>query len=117
MKSTENVLMEIEEVRIGQINKGFSHDHDDMLSDCSLELLARRILDQDDCEDKFNWTFGRAMHIATKHSRRSRLIIAAAMLVAEIERIDREESTIALSLTPTHPDELPDYQPGDELPK
>lgn len=110
-----SVLNEISIERQSQIEKGFTPKHDDQHISGELAESAAYLA----VPGKFvasDTVLQCATHAMSKHCRRKCLIIAAAMLVAEIERMDREQATIDLSLTPEHPEEPADYQPGDELP-
>lgn len=96
-----NVLLEIVGERQRQIVKGFTHKSDDYRADGALPLCAAMIADPSgDLQERSatsqirswseeGWEAERAEHVCGKHTRRRQLIIAAAMLVAEIERIDR----------------------------
>ena len=91
MKATH----EIDAERWRQIQKGFTPDHDDTLTDGSIALCAKMILDRCPLGDLQEWGLDRALHVTKKHTVRQRLIIAAALIVAEIERIDRTQATPA----------------------
>lgn len=92
---------EIDAERYRQIQKGFTPHHDDTLTDGSLVLCAQQILERCSVSDDQGWTTDRAKHIEQKHPVRQRLIIAAAMLVAEVERMDR-----ASTPTPRDPEKV-----------
>ena len=87
------VLGEIRAERHRQIAKGYDADHDDSNESGCLAVLAAGVClgpdsdltaDNDLMEDQI-------VHIVQKHPRRQQLIIAAALVVAEIERLDRKQ--------------------------
>lgn len=121
MPGVTSVLGQVAAERERQREKGFDDKHDDRLIDGSLARCARSILDQFDFNDVGGWPIGRAVHITQKYDERQRLIIAQALLAAEVERRDRLDANMqiaeALSMTPDDPNAgQPDPQPGDELP-
>ena len=83
--------------RIRQIAK-YPAEHDDGHDDGSIALAASCIADPSggllqlsEPQVFFSgWEKGLARHIRAKHTHRQRLVVAAAMLVAEIERLDRK---------------------------
>ncbi len=85
----ELVLEDISVERVKQITKGFSFEHDDKQDDRSLALCAQKILSLLDLGDRDSWTQNRAFHVAETHDYRQCLIVAAAMITAELERVDR----------------------------
>ena len=92
MTGTELVALE----RQRQIEMGFTPEHDDTHTDGSLALCAWGILGQvtfhqDAWDDDESWWTERADHVAQKYDTDSLkpLIIAAALLTAEIERRQR----------------------------
>lgn len=72
-----------------QVGIGFDANHDDQHTDGSIARCAAWILICCQIGGNSDWAFDRAVHIVGKHGYRKRLEIAAAMLVAELERIDR----------------------------
>lgn len=84
------VLDEVAVERKRQIAKGFTAEHDDMHTDGSLAVCASGLLFLlDGKKDVLNWTLPRITHIRKKHTKRQQLVIAVAMAIAEIERMDR----------------------------
>jgi hypothetical protein len=71
-----------------QAGKGFTDDHDDRLNDGSLAACAKEILDGGS-NSGGEWFEDRAARVCGKYDHRTRLVIAAALLIAEIERVDR----------------------------
>lgn len=94
MKNTDSILHEIRRERGSQIQKGYTAEHDDKHSGGELAQAAGivaadlEVTDMEPLDTPRHW----AAHIFEKHqhNRRHQLIIATAMLVAEIERMDRE---------------------------
>lgn len=84
------VLADVLAERERQIMRGFTPEHDDTHTDGSLAVCASGLLFLlDGKKDPTNWTLGRINHIRKKHLKRQQLVIAAAMIIAEIERMDR----------------------------
>lgn len=91
---TEGVLQELMAERDRQIAKGYTIAHDDQHTDGTILQAAEEIIhtiqhDRRDVRDQ--WPHVVRDHAREKYDTRQRLIIAAAMLVAEIERIDRNK--------------------------
>lgn len=94
LKVVNDVLGE----RIKQSLK-YSSEHDDRHDDGSIALTAAMIADPSgalkDVKEPMMFTEGwerpLAIHVHGTKTRRNQLVIAAAMLVAEIERLDRKE--------------------------
>ena len=82
-----DVLLE----RAKQIKKyGFNEDHDDKWANSELKYAAAVYLKDDPI---FNyWPWRGFPYQGKKDTERQRLITAAALIIAEIERIDRAES-------------------------
>ena len=72
-----------------QVEKhGFTAQHDDLFDGAQLEDAARAVLN----EDPDQWPKGMNSELffrASEKPTRERLVVAAALLVAEIDRIDR----------------------------
>jgi hypothetical protein len=83
------VLNDILIERQRQLAKGFTSDSDDHNTDGSMTVCAMRILQKVPSQDLQPWANSRAQHVTEKHTPRQRLIIAAALIVAEVERLDR----------------------------
>lgn len=107
MKPHEHVMLEISHERERQIElEGWSRDHDDrehshgeiaMAAACYAapkELYSYQKICNGDKGHRFylETPFNLGEHALSKHDHRRRLVIAAALIVAEIERIDREQS-------------------------
>lgn len=80
--------------RMIQIEKGYTSAREDLIEDGSLAGCARRIIHDlltDERRPDPSWTLHRAEHVRQKYSDAPirRLVIAAALLVAEIERRQR----------------------------
>lgn len=89
--------------RAVQISRGYDSKHDDNHPDQSIALVAALVADPFPSwayDEGNGWPEGTAAHIINKHKRRRQLVIAAAMLVAEIERLDRSCSRGVSPLTP-----------------
>lgn len=89
-----DILTEIADERGRQIAKGYDPLHDDAHTDDALADAAAYLAHSEEWRpyDDGGPTFPDwAEHIAAKwnHDRRRQLVIAAALLVAEIERLDR----------------------------
>ena len=87
-----SVLDEVAAERQRQIGKGYDAAHDDRHDDGMLGGAAGLIaLGSPDYIDDYNSAPDVAHHVFGKYSddRRRQLIISAAMIVAEIERLDR----------------------------
>ena len=100
MKAHEYVILEIAKERERQVEKGFDAAHDDanpidlptLAIGVALDGAAGLMANDEETED-------RIAHIRSKHpDRRRRMVIAAALLVAEVERLDRRAA-----LTPPKP--------------
>lgn len=100
-----SVLNDISDERERQILKGFDAAHDDGWGDGSLlhaALLAvcnvagHRLDGCDPPSIDGPWPDQFVMHLAEKYkgNNRQKLIIAAALIVAEVERLDREVAEI-----------------------
>lgn len=84
-RALADVIVEREKQRIQ-----WGNEHDDEHDDGSLAGVASFLAWPTDGEQSFDmeppeW----AAPLASKHARRQRLVIAAALLLAEIERLDR----------------------------
>lgn len=90
------VLQEIEVERAKQIARGFTAAHDDAEHpDGKLATVAAGLLlGQDD---------GWGIMQRHQHDPRQRLIIAAALIVAEVQRLDRRQRQQALANMPKEP--------------
>ncbi len=91
-----NVLTEINVERKRQIAHGYESNHDDLHTEG--EILHAVLLVLDDVAREgptctADWPLKLSQSLSEKYSanKKRRLIIAAAMLVAEIERMDRCE--------------------------
>jgi hypothetical protein len=84
-----SILVEVADERQRQIGKGYDAAHDDQEED--LGVLVSALTMTAECRMMMTHaTFMRLEHIRGRHpSRREQLIIAAALLVAEVERLDR----------------------------
>jgi hypothetical protein len=78
-----SVIDEVRREREDQVAKGFTAEHDDQHWDCKLVEVAVDVLMSRNDE----WSI-RRKHVG---DRRQQLVIVSALLVAEIERMDREE--------------------------
>lgn len=87
----DEVIFDIVTERQRQVDKGFDHDHDCGHEKEELLLCARNILKLDEGRDIGSWWLKRARKIREKYERRDQLKIAAALIVAEMERIDNWE--------------------------
>lgn len=98
-----NVIEQIARERMKQVAKGFDVDHDDHHRCGQLAMAAccyattQPIFTKRDYRDGSvyfcdPWPWGAGDDKRGPHSSRQRLIIAAALLVAEIERLDRAEA-------------------------
>jgi hypothetical protein len=89
------ILNEINDERRSQIAKGYDAKHDDEAAEGQLyEVAAIVLLGLQGVAGALLGTRTAAQYILNKwrHSRRKQLLIAAALLVAEIERLDRIEA-------------------------
>lgn len=86
-----SVLSEVADERASQIAKGYTAEHDDEATEGELGGMAGLIaLDDRDLMMGGGIADRAALYVVNKHpNRREQLIIAAALLVAEIERLDR----------------------------
>ena len=85
------VIDEIADIRQMQEEKGFDANHDDTHTDRSLLSAATQLLQGMRMYDEKEWTTSRVRRIQRKYTEREQLLIAAAFIVAEIERRDRVE--------------------------
>lgn len=98
--TTERILNEIKEERLRQINKeGWTTEHDDEHNDCQLTMAAccyaassadintLGSIDDDGVYDV--WPWDSKWDKRSKHDRIKKLVIAGALIVAEIERLQR----------------------------
>ena len=85
------IAMEIIEERTRQIAKGYTAEHDDEATDGEIGQAAGLVMLELRSDDDARFTAGRvATYILDKHQdRRRQIIIALALAVAEIERLDR----------------------------
>lgn len=99
------VLMEIASERAKQISKGFDASHDDEHACDEIAAVAAWYAmpevcrDWDMYDDSFGSTIGESIlpedwPTPTETDRRKQLIKAAALLVAEIERLDRDATRV-----------------------
>ncbi len=90
-----HVLEEISKERERQILKGFDAQHDDQHDNGEILEAAVKIAtgvamgDVTFATNGAQWTGELAQHVCEKWDDKKRLIIAAAMIVAEIERMER----------------------------
>lgn len=92
MTALEHIAAE----RDRQISMGFDAHHDDLHTDGSLAVCASGLLFMlDGKRDADGWTLLRITHIRQTRSDREQLIIAAALIVAEIERLDRQTQIVS----------------------
>lgn len=94
MKKDGAYLIAVERAR--QIGLGYGEKHDDSHDDGSLlEFSARIIIEQLGVpfpETRTNWTIHCASRVANKHPPGvRRLMIAGALIAAEIDRLQRAE--------------------------
>lgn len=85
-----SVLDEIAAERAGQVAKGYDAAHDDEHTTFEISAVAAAVAlggSEFVSFDVPEW----ADTIIAKHDTRQRMIIAAALLVAEIERLDRKQ--------------------------
>ncbi len=95
--------------RTRQAAKGYGTAHDDAHNKGELIALAIGVLDEvsetDACQDAFDadWIGKASRHIQQRHGNDTvkMLTIAAAILVAEIERLERRRRIIAETLGET----------------
>lgn len=85
------VIDELADIRQMQVEKGFDSNHDDKHTDRSLLSAATQLLQGMRMYDGKEWTAARVRRIRSKYTEREQLLIAAAFIVAEIERRDRVE--------------------------
>lgn len=88
-------IQEIQKERAKQISKGFDAAHDDKhlageIADAAIQIIANVV----GCRVQFNrsvedWTGDLAEKVCASYGDKKALIIAAAMLVAEIDRLER----------------------------
>lgn len=86
MAATDDILAE----RVAQIHRGFDATHDDTHKDGSLLSVPMLILNLVAPAITQNWCAKLFSHIDNNKPLRRQLIIAAAMIAAEIDRRDRE---------------------------
>jgi hypothetical protein len=85
-----DVIHQITIERVRQIDKGFDATHDNQHSSGSLVWLAGDILNTIEAPDEApDWVEARVERIRKKYSAKERLVIAAAVIAAEIERMER----------------------------
>jgi len=86
-----NIYDEIKEERARQLAKGYTAEHDDGATEGELAQVAALILL--DADDGLPMTAHNADKVATyimeRHDRRRQIVIALALGVAELERLDR----------------------------
>ncbi len=85
------VLREVYTERLRQALKGFTPARDDMRTDGSLRMCVTEVLENNPGHDDDDWVLGRTESILQKPLRQQ-LVICCALLVAEIERLDRREN-------------------------
>lgn len=81
------VLAEVYEERRRQAQHGYDPAHDDSHDADELAIAALVLIDYDAIENGPRWAYDLAHK--TREDRRKQLVIAAALLVAEIGRLDR----------------------------
>lgn len=88
-----DIAHEIVVERLRQIDhEGFDAGHDDQHDDLSIACAAAVYVTPYEIFDRFGnsvWPWDPEWDKRDKHDRRKQLIIAAALIVAEIERLDR----------------------------
>jgi len=98
VQKTYDICLEVLAERARQKRKGYSPDHDDDHDDESLLQAARCFLfgtpysrvDHRNTELAGPpWPWDPVFDTRAKHSRRKQLIIAMALICAEVERLDR----------------------------
>lgn len=84
---------DVTEERSRQVEKlGYDHRNDDVYNDNELVHAALWFITADDLQ--WPWSWSTMLHAKSKrHDKRARLVRAAALLIAEIERIDRATNT------------------------
>lgn len=92
--NSARILADVCRLRIQQIERGYSHAHDDGLSEGELVAMALAIaggahLSKTQCEDLWPYEPG---SIPIRKDFRTDLMKAISLLVAEIERLDRSGS-------------------------
>ncbi len=90
-----SVLDEIRAERAKQVRKGYNAKHDDEHDDGSIAVQAAALADNNHEPHRDLW----GLALDHKHRRREQLIIAAALLVAEIERLDRAGRKVVVTIT------------------
>ena len=95
-RETYGVLMEVATERAKQISKGYDASHDDaytasQLPHAALAYIQVASIPVEHVEVPFYWPWASSMF--NPEGERANLIKAAALLVAEIERMDREDAT------------------------
>jgi len=83
-----SALVDIEAERIRQLDHGFDSAHDAAHTDGSLVVAAAALLGTLRIFDREEWVARWARHMYDVHSHRELLVIAASMIVAEIDRLD-----------------------------
>ena len=92
MRPHEYIILEIARERERQIGKGYDAQHDDKLTAFELSAVAAAVtLGTVEHLPVSGDTRELTGHIIEKWDIRRRLVIAAALLVAEIERLDRKQ--------------------------
>lgn len=89
-----SVLQRIAAERLRQIGKGYTPEHDDSHTDGELVTTAHMALHWDDSVE-VPWP--KMLYKIRDNSEKERLIIAASLLVAEIERLERIENSSSRS--------------------
>lgn len=94
----KSVAERVDAERRRHVRKGFDASHDDRHTDGSIAGCANLILCPRELllfieslpNQRDRWEVTRALHVREKHpDRRRQLVIAASLLHAEIERLDR----------------------------
>lgn len=99
MATSLKIVNEVLDERVKQSIK-YSAEHDDLHDEDSIALAAAMIADpsgalKDTKEPMLfweGWERPLAIHVRGTKTRRRQLVIAAAMLIAEIERLDRKDT-------------------------
>lgn len=86
-------LIDVIAERERQVSKGFNAKYDDTHDKGGLIDLSCYVVSGFRRKKKLNrkWIRDWGDHIVTRHGRRKQLVIAAALLLAEVDRIDRKD--------------------------
>jgi len=97
---TQDILLEIQQGREKQRNRGYDEEHDDLHVDQEIAAAASFLAWPDEYTDGSGDAeacliphpkWAHTLLLRHRGDRRKQLVIAATLLVAEIERLDRAE--------------------------